>query len=129
MSHVTPIQCEVRDLDALERAVRRFDGVLVRDHQTFRFYGGATEQCAHAIRFPGCAYEVGVKQTGEAGVFSLAWDSYEPRLASLLGGEGAPLLVRAYGLEKARAEMVADGWTVSEVEHADGDIELVGTEW
>lgn len=127
---MTPIQCEVRDLDALAAAAVRLGGVLTRGKQTFRYYAGQTDRCAHAITFPGCAFEVGVRETGEAGVFALAWDPYRTdRLGVLLGGEGAPLLVQAYGIEKARAEMTADGWTVAEVVHADGDIEVVGTEW
>lgn len=128
MSHVSPIECEVRDLDALALAAARLGGALDRERKAFRYYAGAMEACDAVLTFPGCTYEVGVKQTGVAGVYALAWDDYETAIRLRLG-EGAGLLVQAYGIEKAKAELVAEGWTVSEVAHANGDLELVAAEW
>lgn len=129
MSHVTPIKARITDLAALEAAAARFGGSLVRDQQTFRYYTGSRGRSAHALKFPGCSYEVGVQQTGEAGVYGLAWDSFETALRNLLGGEGAPLLVQAYAHEKAKLELAADGWAVREIVHENGELEAVGEEW
>lgn len=91
MSHVSAIDVEIQDLDALAVACEAAGLELVRDQATYKWYGthvgdwpipkGFTKadlgKCEHAIRVPGNprAYEIGVvrRRDGRPG-FQLIWD-------------------------------------------------------
>lgn len=90
MSHVTTVDVQIEDLDALAEACKNLGLELVRDQETYRWYGthvgdyplpaGFTVadlgRCSHAIRVPGVeAYEVGVvaRRDGKPG-FQLIYD-------------------------------------------------------
>lgn len=79
--------------------------------------------CDHALRFPGCNYEVGV--VARQGGYILRWDYFRPGgLARFLGGMQAPKLVQAYGVEKAKLEVMRKGYRVTESVLQDGSIRL-----
>lgn len=91
MSHVSAIDVDIQDLDALGAAAEHLGLELVLDQETYRWYGthvgdwplpaGFTKadmgRCQHAIRIPGNsrAYEVGVvrRRDGRPG-FQLIYD-------------------------------------------------------
>src|SRR3990167_8580608 len=72
VSHVTQVEIEIRDLDALERACSKLGLSLRRGQETYKWYGrsvgdyplpaGVKEsdlgKCSHAIHLNASAYEV-----------------------------------------------------------------------
>jgi hypothetical protein len=140
MSHVSDIKVVVDDLDALAAAAARLGGELVLGQKTYAWWGrwvgdtplpdGVSEadlgRCDHAIRFPGCTYEVGVTAIGD-GTYKLQFDYWSSGgLAARLGGADAPRLVQAYGIERGIAQARALGYPVigEEVE-ADGTVHVL----
>ena len=129
MSHVTTINLDVRDLDALAVAAADLGGELVRDVSTFRWYGrsvgdtplpeGFTVEdlgkCQHVIRFKDAGYEVGIcrRRDGRPGYVPL-WDSWGPgrHIADRIGNDGG-LLKQAYAVEVARKQLALQGFTVT----------------
>lgn len=97
MSHVTGVDVEIEDLDALGIACQNLGLELVRGQQTYRWFGrsvgdypmpaGMTEadlgKCSHAIRVSGNVpgderpYEIGLveRRDGKAG-YTLLYDFY-----------------------------------------------------
>lgn len=80
----------------------------------------------HAIRVPGCQFEIGLKKYGDA--FQLVWDWAEPALAremssKLQHNDGGPLL-QAYAIELERLRAQALGYGVVETTEADGTVQL-----
>ena len=62
MSHVTKVECQITDLDALAQALSKFPGTaLVRGKNKFRMYGSESQNCVHAITIPGTQYEIGLR--------------------------------------------------------------------
>jgi hypothetical protein len=89
-------------------------------------------KCDHAIRVPGCSYEVGVVEV--EGGYELRWDYWgQGGLLKALGGETAPVLKQAYANAKSKREASALGMNVlNETRLEDGSIELTlqeGTSW
>ena len=134
MSHVTTVNLDVRDLDALQVAAADLGGELVRDVSTFKWYGRSVGdaplpegftvddlgKCEHVIRFPPDAkgrpgYEVGIcrRRDGRPGYVPL-WDSWGPgrHIADRIGNDGG-LLKQAYAAEVARKQLALQGFTVA----------------
>lgn len=129
MSHVTTIDLDVRDLDALAVAAADLGGELIRDVTTFRWYGrsvGDTPlpegftvddlgKCQHVIRFADAGYEVGIcrRRDGRPGYVPL-WDSWGPgqHVAGRIGVDGG-LLKQAYAAEVTRKQLALQGFTVT----------------
>lgn len=116
MSHVATIDVQVTDLDALALACKDLGLELVRNQQTYRWYGesmgdfplpqGFTTadlgKCAHAIRIPDSAqaYEIGVvpRRDGKPG-FALLWDFWQGGYGLTAKiGEQAEKLKQGYAL-------------------------------
>lgn len=140
MSHVSTIATEVNDLAALKEACSA-QGWEFREGQTsYRWFGrfvgdtplpaGARVEdlgrCDHAIRVPGATYEVGIRARS-AGGYDLLWDYFAPGgLVGKLGGQGAPVLKRAYAEAKAKRELARRGYRQTRRELcADGTVRLV----
>ena len=87
MSHVVGVSCEVRDLDALEQACANKGATFVRDQKSHAYYGGAREKCDHAIKVPGCTYEIGVRRNRAQAdeVYDLRYDNYDRSLDRVFG--------------------------------------------
>ena len=51
MSKISTIRPKVRDLNALEAALRDMGGTLLRDRKSYVQYGANTRKCDHAISF------------------------------------------------------------------------------
>ena len=113
MSHISKIELEVKDLGTLEDACKRLDLKLMRNKQTFRWYG-AESPCDHAIVVPGASYEIGV--VGKEGRFELACDFFDRNLSQRIGPQGG-LLKQAYAVEKTRSEARRHGYRVIEQKH------------
>lgn len=140
MSHVTTCELEVRDLDALESAVKEMGATLTRGVKEYAWYGtsvgdypipkGMTVEtlgkCDHVIRVPGVGYEVGVVQT-VPGKYTLAYDFYGPGRGLLAKfGERMNKLKQMYGVHVATRTAQKRGMNVQRVQTS-GGIRLVMT--
>lgn len=126
MSHISKIALEIKSLDALIEACRKLNFEFVRDQTTYTWYGrwvgdsplpeGVDKKdlgtCDHAIKVPGCSYEVGVlrKQNGS---YTLLWDSWEAKLRLAIGND-AGILKQAYTTEVVRQQAKLKGYRVIE---------------
>lgn len=94
MSHITTIDLQVKDLDALAKACGRLGLELVLGQKTFKWYGRfvgdttpnlspeeikAFGKCDHAIRVKdnANAYEIGVVKRADGKGYALQWDSWQ----------------------------------------------------
>lgn len=97
---------------------------ITRMDKTHRqaFMNDVLGKCQHAIRVPGCEYEIGLIQIGEKWV--PVWDWYcSDNLGEVLGQDGGPL-AQAYAVEKAKIEATQRGYPVVEEQLSDGSIRL-----
>ena len=142
MSHVAEMEIDILDLDALATAVRRLGLEFVPNQVTYKWYGTHVGDypvpkgfepkdlghCLHAIRIPGDerAYEIGVvkRRDGKPG-YQLMWDFWKEGfgLMEKIGSTGG-LLKQAYGVQVAKKQMLRDGYRVTEVKDAKGNILL-----
>ena len=125
MSHISKIELEIKSLDALIRACERLGFEFVKDQKTYHWYGRwvgdsplpegiATEQlgiCDHAIRVPGCTYEIGVVKRNSS--YTLLWDSWETALRLKIGLD-AGVLRQAYTVEAVKQDAKLNGYRVTE---------------
>ena len=135
MSHISKIELEIKSLDALIEACNRLGFQFVRNQRTYQWYGRwvgdsplpegiITEdlgKCDHAIKVPGCSYEIGVVKRGSS--YQLLWDSWESRLRLSIG-ENAQILKQAYTVETVKQEAKLKGYRVIE-KKTDKSIRLV----
>lgn len=153
MSHIATVECEIKDLDALERACVRLGLELRRNQKTYRWFGvsvgdeplpeGLTAadlgHCEHAIGIPGDheqdesrrPYEVGVcrRPVGPNGVrpagYVLHFDGWLGGFGLVNRiGEQCHTLKQNYQLEVAKRQMQLKGYRVQE-RTAHGGIQLV----
>lgn len=143
MSHISTIELEVRDLEALKRAAQALGLEFVAGQRTYRWYGrhigdyplpqGFTKEdlgkCDHAIRIPGNdrAYEIGVvrRRDGRPG-YVLLWDFWSGGFGlQEKVGENANRLKQAYACEAAKAAALRAGHRfVAQATRADGSVVL-----
>lgn len=101
MSHISKIEMEINDLQALKQACQILGAEFIANQRTYKWYSGQNP-CSHVIRVPGASYEVGVIQKGKA--YELEWDEYSPGgLVSTLG-HNACHLRKHYSLERVKNE-------------------------
>ena len=121
MSKISTIRPRIKDLNALEAAVRDMGGVLIRDQKTYRQYGSMTRDCDHAISFQDERMEMGlIKQ--DNGEYELEYDHMLDRKV----GHGAGKLMDKYNMKKSFSEAIAMGYGASEYKvEEDGTHEMV----
>lgn len=146
MSHVSYIETNITDLDALEEAAKACGLELVRGQTTMKWFGrwvndyhGADAayqhginpsdygKCEHAIRVPGDehAYEIGVLHKPD-GTYQLYYDHYGQgaKLSARIGRHGERLN-QQYVKVKAIATLAKKGFKLVEEEGlAGGGIRL-----
>lgn len=131
MSHVTTINTEIKDLNALSKACEELGLELVMNQRTYKWFGqfmgdaplpeGFTRKelgkCEHAIRVKGAkrdTYEVGLvkRRDGREG-FTLLFDYWNDGFGLMPKiGEGAKTLTREYTLQTAMTKMRQKGFNV-----------------
>ena len=87
MSHITSIDIEINNIEALDAAVREMGAVLVRNKSTYKWYGHSTGpipqgfttemlgKCEHAINLPSTNYEIGVvRNPAKPSTYTLLYD-------------------------------------------------------
>lgn len=143
MSHVTTVKLKITDLASLSAACKMLGLEFVAGQKTYRWYGKwmndfhATEaavtqgfdpatfgNCEHAIRLPGCAYEIGVV-TAKDGGYAILYDNYGPgaTIAAKLGTRCEKLAQR-YAAIVAGKKLAARGLRVKEQVLANGHIRI-----
>ena len=139
MSHIVSIEVKINDLPALQLAVAHMGFEWLEGQKTYEWYGQwigdspmpdtMTKEelgtCDHAIRVPGCKYEVGVVAMPD-GTFELRYDYYySGGLEPVLGQVAAPL-VQEYAAQRtiAAAALLGRG-LMHRFTKEDGSIEIV----
>ena len=146
MSHVAAVTLVIRDLPALKAACKEL-GLEFRENQkTWAWFGQFLNdfdgkdaayrngidpanygQSEHAIRLPGCHYEIGVVRNNK-GELTLAYDFFgEGRKIRNALGAGCEKLVQHYGLNKAQMLARTKGYITQRKVQPNGDIKLVVT--
>ena len=126
MSHVSAIELEIKDMDALKAACERLGLNFLEGKTTYRWFGtwmgdyplpeGFTREdlgkCSHAIRVPGAAYEIGVVTRN--GKTTLLWDFWSSGGLERVLGRGGGKLKQAYAVEAATRAAKKGGYRVQE---------------
>ena len=146
MSHVTNIDLEVKDLEALEKAASDIGCNLVYNVSTFKWYGHHVGdyplpkgfkkddmgKCDHVIRVKGAdskTYEVGVverKDKQRRTYYVLLWDFYQGGygLQGAVGKDGTKIQ-QMYAVNAAERKLRRMGRRVKRTVMSDGRIKLV----
>jgi len=92
MSHISNISTEGLkfELDVIKELCKRQGWELMEGQTNFVMYGNERPACDHAIRIPGCAYEVGLRKSlNDPEKFMVVADFWEKGgLAGILGDQG-----------------------------------------
>jgi hypothetical protein len=126
LSHVSKIELEIKDLEALKaacqrlgfkfRKVKRPINGMVAGLETVHYLEGITEEelgkCDHAIHVPGAKYEIGIVKKGKS--LSLLWDSWVKGGLEKHIGKDAGKLKQIYAVEKIRLEARKKGMKILE---------------
>lgn len=119
MSHITTIKdVLVKDLDALNKAVKRLTSARLEVHEEkpVRLYQKEPVLAVAQVQLSGWTYPVLVKKNGE-----LAYDNYGGQWGSI---SELNKLKQAYGVEKAKQLARTQGYTCTERQKQDGTILL-----
>ena len=109
MSKISTIRPKIRDLNALEAALRDMNGSLIRDRKTYVQYGSRTRECDHVISFQGQNMQIGLIKL-DNGEYELEYDHMLDKVV----GRGASKLMDIYNMKKSFSEAVAMGYSASE---------------
>ena len=140
MSHILDGKnIPIRNLAALKETCAVNSWSFMEGQRTHKWYGrwvGDTPmpaglkvedlgKCDHAIRVPGCAYEIGVRDNHD-GTYSLLYDYFSAGgLSQALGGDTLPKLAQSYATEMLKMEHRRLGGAVeSQDVMADGSVRL-----
>ena len=126
MSHISKIELVIHSLRDLKEACQKLGFEFIENQKTFKWYGswaGDTPipegvkiedlgKCDHAIKVPGCTYEVGVIRRGDH--YILLWDYYsagglEPKI-----GPNAGILKQAYTVARVKKKARIKGYRIRE---------------
>lgn len=126
MSHISKIELVIHSLDDLKEACRKLGFEFVENQKSYKWYGrwvGDTPlpeginvedlgKCDHAIRVPGCSYEIGVVKRNDH--YILLWDYYYAGGLSEKIGPNAGKLKQAYTVARVTKEARRKGYRVME---------------
>lgn len=142
MSHVTAIKAKIKDLDALERALKENfpHARLIRGKKTYGWYGRSVGdypvpegikaedlgKCDHAIHLDSTSYEIGLVQKEDG--FAMVYDFWGPgQQLKQTFGDNLSKLTQAYGVEKASTLLKQKGcWGLKKTVLPNGTISLKG---
>ena len=138
MSHISTIEIQINNLEILKKVCQRLKFQFKENQKTYEWYGtwvgrfslpeGISEdqlgKCDHAIKVPGCRYEIGVVKRGDH--YLLLWDSWRKGGLTKAIGNNAGILKQAYAVERVRQEARTKGYRLIEREDQK-DIRLVLT--
>jgi len=126
MSHVAQTTCPIDDIPSLAEAVQSLGCEFVEGQKSYAWWGvfvgdfplpeGVKEEdlgkCNHAIKIPGCEWEVGVVESKTApGTYNLLYDFFEgegDRIHAKLGNKLGTLQQR-YALTRTKNTLARSG--------------------
>lgn len=111
MSHISRIEIEINDLQALKQACKVMGLNFCENKRTFQWYQGQG-RCDHAISVPGARYEVGVIAKDQS--FELQWDDWHSGGLVQKLGQNACNLRKHYSLERVKNEARKKRYQVNE---------------
>jgi len=136
LSHVAKIELEINSLEDLKEACRQLGFTFCQNQKTYAWYGRSVGDyplpegfsvedlgnCDHAIKVPGCQYEIGIVRRGLN--YILLWDSwYQGGLEKKIG-KNAGILKQAYSVTRIKHEARIKNYRVIE-QKKDQGIRLV----
>ena len=136
VSHVTKVDVEIRDIDALDTACKKRGLKLMRGQTKYAWWGRSVGdypipagmraedlgKCSHAIHLNSGSHEIGLVAQSDNS-FRLVFDFYgQAGLLAAVGGKACEGLVGDYTIEAARNAALAQTWTVQD--NADGSITI-----
>lgn len=136
MSHVSSIDLEINDLQALEKMCKEMGLTFVKDKKTYTWYGRFMGdyplakgmkvedlgKCSHAIKVPGSAYEIGVCKQKD-GTFRLTYDFWGPgKIISDKLGHDLEKLKQMYATNKIEIEAKRKGYTTQRKKLSNGSM-------
>ena len=122
MSHLTTIQNQIRDLEALRDACSEL-GLGFTANTTCRGYAGVARHAPHVIRLKG-PYDIAVEPAQENdGSYGLTTDWWDDHVAREVG-TGYSRLLQSYGIHKTMREARTRGLRVHRRQEQDGSVLL-----
>lgn len=126
MSHVSQIEIEIKDLEALKAACQRLGYEWLEGKTTYKWWGHWVGdypmpqgfkvedlgKCTHAIRVPGANFEIGVVIRN--GKTTLMWDFYQSGGLERVVGKNGAKLKQAYAAEATKRAAKKAGYLVTE---------------
>ena len=117
MSHISTVDTQITDLDALEAACKELGLELRREQKQHKTYGDQKNQCDAAIILPGNAraYEIGLVLGEDGKTYEIKHDEWQGAGGMVqAAGRGAKKLLVEYG--RARTKQIAQqkGWSYRE---------------
>lgn len=73
MSHMTPVEWKVHDLDLFKEVVQTH-GCTISEKGFARYWNGARERCDLTVEVPNSKHDIAMHREGEA--YGVAYDSY-----------------------------------------------------
>lgn len=122
MSHITKIELEIKDLDALKAAGEALGLKFNRDQKQFRWFAGKQNPCEHAFSAPNTQYEIGVVRSDNG--YKLELDFFGG-LGKILG-KNADKLKQGYAVEVASRAAMRQGYKIRKAVQEDGTVVLRG---
>lgn len=125
MSHISKIDVKISDLNCLDKAAQRFGGKLVKNVDTFKWWGRSVQgECNHRLEFDKAQYDVGVKEKAKNDYELICDMYYSGGLTNLLGNE-LDKLKQAYSVETTKQAAMLEGYIVQEKQMENGNIQLM----
>lgn len=144
MSHVSTIDIEIKDLDALKQAAKTL-GLEMREATTYKWYGQSVGdyplppgfkkselgKCEYALYLPGNdqAYEIGVTRSKTGEGYTLLYDFWNGGFGLMKAvstdGKTLNLLKTEYGVETSIKALRRRGYNASVVRE-NGKVKVVG---
>lgn len=101
MSHLSKIEIQINDLQALKQACQAMGLEFKENQRTFKWYNG-TSPCSHVIKVPNALYEIGVIKNGEP--YELQCDFWSTGGLQSVLGENGSLIKKHYSLARVKNE-------------------------
>ena len=132
MSHISKIELVIQSLENLKEACKNLGFEFMENQKSYKWYGrwvGDTPipegidikdigKCDHAIRVPGCEYEIGIIRRGDH--YILLWDYYQAGGLIQKIGMNAGILKQAYTVVRVRKKARLKGYRIRERKMAQG---------
>ncbi len=122
MSHLSKIELEINDLQALKSACKRLNLTYDENQKEFVWFAGRKTACEATIKIPNARYEMGIIKKQEGKGYELQTDFYDRGVGAVIGTNGG-LLKQAYAIEKGKLEAKRKGYQVFE-QQTDAGIQL-----